>query len=104
MTDEELRRLVPYLIEDKWKELSTRLETIQTKSEIHRETLELSQWSDPDGCVYSMLNKWHIRNGSDATVKSICSALVRRPVIHRLAAEEVFGVGVVKQVLRYLGD
>ena len=99
MTDEELRRLIPFLIEDKWKELSRRLE-----SEDPIESLELSHWNDPNECVYSILNNWHIYNGSSATVRCICVALVKRPVIHRLAAEEIFGVSAVEKILHELGS
>ena len=100
MTDEELQRLAPFLI-DQWKDVAHRLlgGRLTAFEWMHTQT----DRSDPKERVYSMLNNWHIVNGSDATVKSICSALVQRPVIHRLAAEEVFGVGVVKQVLRYWG-
>ena len=98
MTYEELQRLAPYLI-GQWKDVSRRLPG-EKESE---EALEIMHRSNPKELVYSMLHSWHIRNGSDATVRSICEALLKRPVIHRLAAEEVFGVGVVKQVLRDLG-
>ena len=98
MTDEELQKLAPKLI-DQWKEVSRRL-TGEKESEA---ALEMKHRSNPKELVYSMLNSWHILNGSDATVKSICKALLKRPVIHRLAAEEVFGVSAVKKVLRDLG-
>ena len=58
--------------------------------------------NDPTEIVHKMLEKWHDRNGSDATVKSICSILVRSPINQRLAAEEAFGVGVVRKVIKDL--
>ena len=98
MTDEELEQLAPKLI-DQWKDVACRLpgekESVAALEEKYR--------GNPNERVYSMLNSCHICNGSDATVKSICKALLKRPVIHRLAAEEVFGVSAVKQVLRDLG-
>ena len=97
VSDEELQRLAPKLI-DQWKEVSRRLPG-EKESEA---ALEMKHRSNPKELVYSMLNSWHILNGCDATVRSICEALVKRPVIHRLAAEDVFGRGVVKQVLRDL--
>ena len=98
VTDKELQKLAPQLI-DQWKEVSRRLPG-EKESEA---ALEEKYKGYPKERVYSMLNSWHILNGSDATVNSICEALLERPVIHRLAAEEVFGVGVVKQVLRDMG-
>ncbi|XP_065842810.1 desmoplakin-B-like isoform X2 [Oscarella lobularis] len=98
VTDEELQQLAPKLI-DQWKEVSRRLPG-EKESEA---ALEIKHRSNPKELVYSMLNSWHILNGSDATVKSICKALLKRPVIHRLAAEEVFGISAVKHVLRDFG-
>ena len=94
VTDEELQRLAPFLI-DSWKELSRRLPG-EKETEA---ALEEKNKGNPKERVYSMLNSWHILNGSRATVRRICVALVKRPVIHRLAAEEVFGVGAVEYVL-----
>ena len=97
MTDEELQNLAPQLI-DRWKDVARRLPG-EKESEA---ALEMKHRSNPKELVYSMLHNWHILNGSDATVKSICKALLKRPVIHRLAAEEIFGVSAVKKVLRDL--
>ena len=92
MTDEELQQLVPFLI-DKWKEVSRRL-----PGEKEREAaLEEKHRGNPNERVYSMLDSWHNFNGCDAMVRSICIALVRRPVIDRRAAEEVFGVSAVRK-------
>ena len=99
MTDKELQQLTPYLI-DKWKEVSRRLPG-EKESEA---ALEEKHRGNPNERVYSMLDSWHNFNGCDATVRSICEALIRRPVIHRRAAEEVFGVHAVRQVRDSFGQ
>ena len=97
VTDEELEQLARQLI-DQWKEVSRRL----PGEKENEAALEEKYRGNPKERVYSMLNSWHILNGSDATVRSICEALVKRPAIHRKAAEKVFGRGVVNQVLHDL--
>ena len=97
MKDEELQRLAPFLI-GQWKEVSRRLPG-DKESEA---ALEIKHRFDPKELVYSMLSSWHKCNGSSATVRCICVALVKRPAIHRLAAEEVFGVSAVEKILHDL--
>ena len=99
VSDEDLHRLAPEIIGE-WKEVRRRLPGEKESVE----ALEMKHRSDPNYLVYTMLHSWHKCNGSDATVRSICEALVKRPVINRKAAENVFGCGIVRQVLHDLNQ
>ena len=92
VTEEELNKLTPFLF-TYWKALSRHL---PGKKDIV-ELLEKKHVNEPGECPLAMLMDWYNRNGSDATVKIICNALIE--VGHKRSAEIVFGVNAVRQVL-----
>ena len=90
----ELQDLAPYLAKA-WITLARTLPGMKVDTDVVQRENQL----DPGNCPYDMLRGWLERNGSDATVRRLCTALLDKKVGQRNAAEEVYGEDAVKQVI-----
>ena len=93
VTEKELHKLAVFL-PDCWKSLSRELPGQKEDVAV----VERKCKDDPKELPYCMLKEWHNRNGSRATVRDLCTALISQSVGHRRAAEETFGKECVEEV------
>ena len=80
MTEEELNKVAKYFPDD-WKDLARELK-------VNVEKVKAAHKHEPQEHPHDMLKLWIRRNGTAATVRLLCRALL--DVEHRLAAEMVF--------------
>ncbi|XP_065833983.1 uncharacterized protein [Oscarella lobularis] len=97
VTEEELQKLAPYLTEH-WKALARKLKINKDYTVVVERK---NRWDSSD-CPHDILHRWLDQNGSCATVRRLCIALIDKSVCQRNAAEEVYGTGVVSQVMNDL--